>query len=50
MTVQQVGGTWFNEPDINEMTTPEQRRAALAVATPYVQFDPELIAMLGLGS
>ena len=28
--------------------TPESQAAAREVATPYAQFDPELIAMLGL--
>jgi hypothetical protein len=50
MTVQKPGGTWFNEPDIKDMTTPEQRAAALATVASFatVATFGELVAMLGL--
>jgi hypothetical protein len=52
VTVQKTGSAWFNEPDITDMTSPEQRAAALAVATRFADTAslPELIAMLGLVS
>jgi hypothetical protein len=50
MTVQKVGSTWFNEPDITLLTTDEQRRDALNVVASHADVASfgELVAMLGL--
>ena len=50
MTVQKSGSTWFVEPDIRDITTPEQRAAALATVASFADIATfgELVAMLGL--
>jgi hypothetical protein len=50
MTVQRAGSTWFVEPDIQLLTTPEQRRAALATVARNTDVGSfgEVAAMLGL--
>jgi hypothetical protein len=50
MTVQKSGSQWFVEPDIKELTTPEQRAAALRVVAAHADIASfgELVAMLEL--
>lgn len=50
MTVQKPGSQWFVEPDITDITTPEQRAAALRVVAAHsdVASFGELVAMLEL--
>jgi len=50
MTVQKAGSQWFVEPDITQLTTPEQRAAALQVVARHADVASfgELVAMLEL--